>query len=295
MTMSKENKKLLYHYTTMNTFYSMIDHSLVYEKNDINPTYITMWATHYAYQNDPTECQFFFEGLQNRILNYAKTKKVELTDEDKQLIKQPWYGLNIYTISLSTQEDDLTMWRGYGQNGDGISLGFDFSKLPSTLPIYEPDCKEREYRSESDPTYLLTRNIRECKYIDPNNIEIAEEAYERAIDNIFGKDKEWNDVKQKRLINEYAPIYKHYKYKAEGEWRIIDTKLISKYRIGDNRSLIPYIEVNVPINCLSKIIIGPCQDSNNIVINIKKFLWTKGIDTKNIEIVTSEIPYRSRI
>ena len=220
--MSKENKKLLYHYTTMNTFYSMIDHSLVYEKNDINPTYITMWATHYAYQNDPTECQFFFEGLQNRILNYAKTKKVELTDEDKQLIKQPWYGLNIYTISLSTQEDDLTMWRGYGQNGDGISLGFDFSKLPSTLPIYGPDCKEREYRSESDPTYLLTRNIRECKYIDPNNIEIAEEAYERAIDNIFGKDKEWNDVKQKRLINEYAPIYKHYKYKAEGEWRIID-------------------------------------------------------------------------
>ena len=87
-------------------------------------SYITMWATHYAYQNDPTECQFFFEGLQNRILNYAKTKKVELTDEDKQLIKQPWYGLNIYTISLSTQEDDLTMWRGYGQNGDGISLGF---------------------------------------------------------------------------------------------------------------------------------------------------------------------------
>lgn len=72
-------------------------------------------------------------------------------------------------------------------------------------------------------------------------------------------------------------------------------KLISKYRIGDNRSLIPYIEVNVPINCLSKIIIGPCQDSNNIVINIKKFLWTKGIDTKNIEIVTSEIPYRNRI
>ena len=46
MTMNKENKKLLYHYTTMNTFYSMIDHSLVYEKNDINPTYITMWATH---------------------------------------------------------------------------------------------------------------------------------------------------------------------------------------------------------------------------------------------------------
>ena len=41
------------------------------------------------------------------------------------------------------------MWRGYGQNGDGISLGFDFSKLPSTLPMYGADCKERKYWSES--------------------------------------------------------------------------------------------------------------------------------------------------
>ena len=293
--MTKEDNIILYHYTTMNTFYNMIEYSLCYEEGDIHPKYITMWATHYAFQNDPTECQFFFEGLQNRILNYAKTKKIELTDEDIQLIKQPVYELNIYTISLSIQEDDLTMWRGYGQNGDGISLGFDFSKLPSTLHIYGPDCKEREYRSESDPTYLLTRNIRECKYIDPNNIKIAEEAYRRAIDNIFGKDKEWSDVKQTMLIYEYAPIYKHYKYQAEGEWRIIATKIIPKYRIGNNRTLIPYIEVNVPINCLSKIIIGPCQNSNNIVMTIKKFLLTKGIDTKNVEIVTSEIPYRNRI
>lgn len=42
----------------------------------------------------------------------------------------PKKGLSLYFISFSEQEDDLTMWRGYGQNGDGISLGFDFDKLP---------------------------------------------------------------------------------------------------------------------------------------------------------------------
>ena len=52
------------------------------------------------------------------------------------------------------------MWRGYGQNGDGISLGFDFSKLPSTLPMYGADCKERKYWSESEPTYLLYDEIK---------------------------------------------------------------------------------------------------------------------------------------
>lgn len=293
--MNKESKIILHHYTTMNTFYNMIEHSLCYENGDIHPKYITMWATHYAHQNDPMECQLFFEGLKNDILNYTKKKKIELTDEKKRLIQQPWYGLNIFTISFSKQEDDLTMWRGYGQNGDGISLGFDFSKLPSTPPLYDANYKERKYQSESDPAYLLTKDLHECKYIDPYNIEIAEEAYNKTIKNIFDKDETWTDIKQAMIINEYAPIYKHYKYEAEHEWRIIKHQTISKYRLGENHSLIPYIEVNVPINCLSKIIIGPCQNSDKAVMNIKKFLWTKCIKTDNIEIMPSTIPYRNRI
>ena len=52
--MTKEDNIILYHYTTMNTFYNMIEHSLCYEEGDIHPKYITMWATHYAHQNDPT-------------------------------------------------------------------------------------------------------------------------------------------------------------------------------------------------------------------------------------------------
>ena len=68
--MTKENKLILYHYTTMNTFYNMMEHSLCYEEGDIHPKYITMWATHYAYQNDPSECQLFFEGLKKNIADY---------------------------------------------------------------------------------------------------------------------------------------------------------------------------------------------------------------------------------
>ena len=46
-------EQILYHYTTMNTFYAMMEHSLCYEGDDIHPKYLTMWATHYAHQNDP--------------------------------------------------------------------------------------------------------------------------------------------------------------------------------------------------------------------------------------------------
>ena len=131
-----------------------------HEEGDIHPKYITMWATHYAFQNDPTECQLFFEGLKAGVLDYTKKNNIALNDKEKELTQHPQYNLNIFTISVSKQEDDLTMWRGYGQNGDGISLGFDFSKLPSTLPMYGADCKERKYWSKSEPKYLLYDEIK---------------------------------------------------------------------------------------------------------------------------------------
>ena len=83
--MTKEDNIILYHYTTMNTFYNMIEHSLCYEEGDIHPKYITMWATHYAFQNDPTECQLFFEGLKAGILDYTKKNNIALNDKEKDL------------------------------------------------------------------------------------------------------------------------------------------------------------------------------------------------------------------
>lgn len=276
----------------MDTFYNMIEQSLCWEGEGDNkhPAYITMWAAHYAYQNDPTECQLFFEGLKAGVLDYTTKNIKGLNDEDKKLAQQPQYDLNIFTISFSKQEDDLTMWRGYGQNGDGVSLGFDFSKLPSTLPMYGSDCKDRKYRSESEPTYLLRDEIKKCEYVDANNIKIAEEACNKTLKNIFNKD-EWADVKQAIINIDYAPIYKNKKYEAEGEYRIIKHQIMPQFRHADNK-LIPYIKVNVPIECLKRVIVGPCQSSPEVVMGTKKFLLTKGID---VEVIASTIPYRNRI
>lgn len=289
--MTKENKLILYHYTTMNTFYNMMEHSLCYEEGDIHPKHITMWATHYAYQNDPSECQLFFEGLKKNIADYIIKNHIVLNNKDKESIQNLCYSLNIFTISFSKQEDDLTMWRGYGQNGDGITLGFDFSKLPLTLPMYGADYKERKSWSESEPTYLLQKEIKKCEYVDSNNIKIAEEACDRTLKNIFNKDDEWKDVKQAIINNEFAPIYKHKKYEVEGEYRIVKHQIMPQYRLADNK-LIPYIKVNVPIECLNRIIIGPCQSSSEVVMRTKSFLLTKGID---VEVTSSIIPYRSKL
>ena len=290
--MEEENKMILYHYTTMNAFYNMLEHSLRYDKDDIYPKYITLWATHYAYQNDPSECQLFFEGLKNSVLDYTKKNGIELDDKDKKFLQHLDCDLHIYTISFSKHADDLTMWRGYGQNGDGISLGFDFSKLPSTLPMVGGDCKELKYRSDSDPTYLLYDEIKKCKYVDVNKISIAEKACDMTLRNIFDKGQKWTGVKQALINGDYAPIYKHKKYEAEGEYRIVTCRIIPKYRFVDNK-LIPYVEIDVPIECLTGIVVGPCNSSSQVVMSINSFLWTKGIG--HVNVVSSTIPFRNRL
>ena len=46
---------ILYHYTTMDTFISMMEHSLFHQNDNLEPTHLIMWAGHSSYQNDPTE------------------------------------------------------------------------------------------------------------------------------------------------------------------------------------------------------------------------------------------------
>ena len=285
-------EQILYHYTTMNTFYAMMEHSLCYEGEDYHPKYLTMWATHYAHQNDPIECKLFLSGLQKAVKNYANQHNIVLSPEDEQLLYEPWYGMGIYTVSFSEQEDDLTMWRGYGQNGDGICLGFDFSKLPHLPMAHLLDYESIGEVSEMDKT-ILYQNDRpsRCRYVKPHDDYIPNDAISRTIENLLSEKKEWRDIIQIGIRDNYAPLFKHYKYEQEKEWRIVHHGDIPKYRIVNDRDMIPYLEVKISIDCLRKIVIGPFISSKENAMNVKKYLRSKSID---VDVVESEVPYRNR-
>lgn len=289
---------LLYHYTTMDTFYSMIEHSLYPKGDDVVPTHLIMWAGHYSYQNDPTECELYFKGLKKAIQDYSNKASINLIDEYNKYIGETNNGLRIYFISFSEQEDDLTMWRGYGQNGDGISLGFDFTKLPGAplIPICDKNNPDANWRQRDERLIYNRDTPIKCIYTEPNNIKIEDEVCTNIIKILQEEeDKEFKDIILRLRNNKEAPKYKHIKYAAEKEYRIIKTKIIPNYRMGRNGLPVPYIEVGIPLNCLKKIIIGPCQASSEAAKKIKHFLWSKRIETDNIDIITSQIPYRNRI
>ena len=288
---------LLYHYTTMDTFYSMIEHSLYPKGDDVVPTHLIMWAGYYSYQNDSTECELYFKGLKKAIQAYSKNTSRNLMEEYNKCVSDPKKDLGIYLISFSEQEDDLTMWRGYGQNGDGISLGFNFNKLPGSQLMHLYDKNDPEANSQQVDDRLINRTDfpEKCIYTEPNNIKIENEVYDKTLRILQEEDNEFKDIILSLINSKEAPKYKHIKYAAEKEHRIIKKKIISKFRIGRNGLPIPYIEVGIPLNCLQKIIIGPCLESSQAETRLKKYLLTKGDDIEHIDIITSQIPYRNRI
>ena len=172
---------ILYHYTTMDTFISMMEHSLFHQNDNLEPTHLIMWAGHSSYQNDPTECKLYFEGLRKAVENYSLHNQCDLMEEYDKLINEPEKGLSLYFISFSEQEDDLTMWRGYGQNGDGISLGFDFDRLPGAplLTVFDKNCPENN-NIQLDTRLIYNKNYPiQCVYTEPNNVKIEDDALNR--------------------------------------------------------------------------------------------------------------------
>lgn len=279
----------------MNTFSAMMEHSLCYEEDeDLHPKFLKMWATHYAYQNDPTECILFFNELRKEVYK----KIIDSTEEQKKLTDAPSPFDNIYLISFSEQEDDLTMWRGYGQDGDGISLGFDFSQLPNDqlMRLIAPDdLKNYNAKNESEGHVLLRSEAPQpCLYVNPNSFSIGDQALKRTLKNLEEEKTDFKDVVQNIINAEYAPLFKHYKYEAEREWRIIRRGDMPVYQLSSN-IFIPHIEIKIAIACLKKIIVGPCQSSEEAVRNIKMYMLSKGLDISDIDVELSKIPYRNRL
>ena len=289
------NEKLLYHYTTMNTFYAMMEYSLCCKKGDFHPQYLTMWATNYAYQNDFTECKLFLDGLEKSVEKYVKAKNIALPSDAWKLLHESIFDMGIHTLSFSEHDDDLTMWRGYGQNGDGVSIGFDFSNLPMPPMASFFDSEQEIEASETDREVLIqTDRPIECEYVKPEDDFIPKELVSKTVENLLSEDKDLVDLKQVFINYNNAPRYKHYKYKQEKEWRVIKNETLPKYKMVDNKHLVPYMEVKILIDCIKKIVVGPCLSSKEIVRNVKSYLLSKHLDIENIKVVKSEIPYRNR-
>lgn len=165
-----------------------------------------------------------------------------------------------FVISFSCLEDSLPMWLNYGDKGKGVCLAFKDNR---DQPLKTRNTENGEIVYES----FFTSDV----YY--HNIDKDSELYKLLLDTmkIYKEDvkqgygKEIKDSYFDSLIQYVAPFIKTRFFSNECEVRLSKTINYDYYmkseklefRCNINGNLIPYINIEIPIDQLEYIILGP--------------------------------------
>jgi hypothetical protein len=203
----------------------------------------------------------------------------------------------IYILSFSAEEDDLSQWRGYCPNGNGFSMGFNTDLLKQIMKkIYFDRCIYEKYNQEDKIKTIIDKWL----------VKLETE---------FGSSENKEDTVEKLMMEaiivllHVIPQIKDIAFKDEKEWRFIYIKTNGPVKFKTGKSmLVPYLEVPLaeeknadgkwgPIKILDSVIVGPTPHGKLSKRSVEEMLKANGItlrsdDISGCEVKLSKIPYR---
>lgn len=284
------SERILFHYTSLEGLLGIISSK-------------SIWATNVLYLNDASELNYSINLLREEINNVKEKIPVDskglgkfsffdgLIEKIDKFIPHP-YPFSFFVCSFSEEKDLLSQWRGYCSRGIGFSLGFNLDKLKGCAEESKCSITICNYNEEDQKSELR-------KLI--NEISIR---YDTEIKNPSWP-LEWGEAELDLFIDlfmefiELAPTFKHQKFEAEKEWRIIvsrNLKSMKSIRFRPGQSMVvPYIEIPLPTEgdnlIINKIVVGPTHEPNLSKASVEMLLKSKNV--KFDEIQYSTIPYRN--
>jgi Protein of unknown function (DUF2971) len=202
-------KPLLAHYTSIEALEGIL-------KND------TVWFSNPLFMNDFQEVRFGVNEALRLFLSSSEVEGAAETSERHLLLKNSFdnyynqfaekHAIDTYVFSLSKHDpenDDgrLSMWRGYGANGNGACLVFDSGKVPalqgSPLVFAKVHYATGQARVDQISKYILDF----CEILKAN--EIPNDKLGLAVYFLFER------------IKLFALFTKHCGFSEEQEWRIV--------------------------------------------------------------------------
>ena len=200
--------EIVYHYTSFGVLNSIL-------KNN------SVWLTGKHHLNDPDEGDIIFKLLDK----YESDEGVEL---DK--FREDINSYDFFVNCMTTHGDKLSQWRGYGDQGKGVSIGFDFDRIKRHISgSKEILLKKVEYIKKSTPI------------IPAGVLRSFSEAKKRCGSPSSASDEYLHTIKKDQCSLKYDS------YAEEDEYRLIyttkeykDKIIVGGREIGDKK----YIEIN---------------------------------------------------
>ena len=283
-----DNNSILYHYCSVDAFYNILKtHSL--------------WLTHAREMNDALEDIYFRKPLSKALQTFNEKSESEkrliqtIVDSYMQRINFP------YVTCFSQDNDMLSQWRAYADDGRGVVIGFDLGAMPhvdlmmeqhgerNSLPVM---IDEVSYTNEDNEVEFMRKILSACllNYEKSGNETMVTVQGINALNklSIFAKSEDFAEEHEVRLV--YYPHYRDLVANLNGEVPNGNDLSNIQFRVKDGR-IISYFTYAFPIEAVKSITLGPkcAVDYAQLTLFLGKFAPQVRI---NGEIHKSKIAYR---
>ena len=307
---------ILYHYCSVETMLKILQN-------------YCLWLSDVERTNDKSELKYFAEQMEKMLFNIIESYRGKVNDEllnlVKEVLKKSIRSIYLdsayivrntknYCCCFSESADLLSQWRAYGNDGQGVAIGFNAKLLSKIDDMYSYDFVKVIYNQKN-----VFKNIQE--YMEENLKYIIENITENELnpaDIMFNLAPIMVPILQERFA------FKHPKFNEEREWRIFRKQVGNfnedsgkndpflkgafcddifevfscsdlKFRSLQN-NICSYFELGFKKckeNIIKKIIIGPKCQINEIDLKIllRKYMYIKDVESNKIKIQKSKIPY----
>jgi len=314
-----EQTDIVYHYTSPDAFLSIISGNAI-RFSDIR------------YMNDKSETIFFvkclIEFVEKKKKDYpyfceAVNALLKGNDYDKikrlavdEVIYNSFPGLRVenqrnFIFCTSNDADSLNMWNYYASNGSykGYNIGFNVKAFLKTFDVENDHCADSFLVYYGNVIYQEKKQMAAIEELAINIEKVI--TFDNSIQAISRA-----AIVIRSYIETRGPFFKDYSFRSENEYRFLisiaekriphDKEEAGKYAGVYNKNLcegfcikngliVPFLQVSIPHNAISRITISPITEYKIAKSSIKELLEHKRIkdpNGKNVSIYKSNIPIR---
>lgn len=247
--MEEQIPEILYHYCSVDTFVKIVQNK-------------TLRLSEIAKSNDSMECQWLErvvipdlikkclkERLRSSNIDSARHEKIieeaisfinEFYNSDRDIIQQRM----VLATCFSKEDDFLSQWRGYANDGQGVAIGFNADIFKNIRKSYEntPLKLEKVLYEQKDQEQVVIKEV--SRYIETfaddsqykkRNIAMLALLIRSTISSVF--------IKNKAFIE-------------EAEWRLV----ANLSRVKDSESLQSYLDNLMKYDLITSINVHARQD-----------------------------------
>ena len=253
----------------------------------------TIRLSHPSFLNDPSELQYansVYKEMLYMLANHKSPLAQKFAKGYQDYKKDKDFHVP-FVASFCSDQDNLELWRQYGDDGRGFSLGFRMNELEDVL--------ERQTQQMEIPSQIYVYRI---LYEKNEQDDLRNEILNFNL-SYFQKIHEAGEnpikvyAQLSTMLDFFIPFFKHPGYVNEQENRLVlhghstghyETKFLA--RRGYFK---PYIDLKIDQDKtfpLAVIVVGP-ETPPQCEISLRMFLNNHGLEMANILISRSALPY----